>query len=69
MSDYRTNVSNWFSCKSLKQCKNYRTISQISKIILKIILNRLMPQAEEIITEKHTGIQWRRHITEEINNL
>ena len=36
-------------------CQNYRTISLIShssKVMLKVILNRLKPQAEEIIAEK-----------------
>ena len=36
----------------LKKCSNYRTISLIihtSKILLRIILNRLIPQAEEIL--------------------
>ena len=35
-------------------CQNYRTISlksHPSKVMLKIILNRLQPQAEEIIAE------------------
>ena len=39
---------------SLQQCQNYRTISLIShpsKVMLKIMLNRLKPQAEKIITE------------------
>ena len=37
---------------NLQLCQNYRTISLIShpsKVMLKIILNRLQPQAEEII--------------------
>ena len=36
---------------NLQQCQNYRTISFIShpsKVMLKIILNRLKPQAEKI---------------------
>ena len=38
-----------------QQCQNYRTISLIShpsKVILKIMLNRLKPQAEKIIAEE-----------------
>ena len=38
---------------NLQLCQNYRTISLIShssKVMLKVILNRLKPQAEEIIT-------------------
>ena len=37
---------------NLQLCQNYRTISLIShssKVMLKVILNRLIPQAEEII--------------------
>ena len=37
---------------NLRQCQSYRTISLIShlsKVMLKIILNRLKPQAEKII--------------------
>ena len=37
---------------NLKQCQNYRTISNIrhpSEVMLKIILNKLKPQAEKII--------------------
>ena len=43
---------------NLQLCQNYRTISLISypsKVILKIILNRLQPQAEEIIAEEQAG--------------
>ena len=37
---------------NLQQCQNYRTISLIShpsKVMLKIILNKLKPQAEKIM--------------------
>ena len=40
---------------NLQQCQNYRTISFIShpsKVMLKIILNGLKPQAEKIIAEE-----------------
>ena len=43
---------------NLQLCQNYRTISLIShpsKVMLKIILNRLQPQAEEIIAEEQAG--------------
>ena len=42
---------------NLQLCQNYRTISLIShpsKVMLKIILNRLQPQAEEIIAEEQS---------------
>ena len=43
---------------NLQPCQNYRTISLIShssKVMLKIILNRLKPQAEEITAEEQAG--------------
>ena len=53
-------------------CQNYRTISLIShpkKVMLKIILNRLQPQAEEIIAEEQVGFRAGRSTTEQIFNL
>ena len=53
-------------------CQNYRTISLIShpsKVMLKIILNRLQPQAEEIIAEEQAGFRAGRSTTEQIFNL
>ena len=52
-------------------CQNYRTISLIShssKAMLKVILNRLKPQAEEIIAEQ-AGFKAGRSTTEQIFNL
>ena len=43
---------------NLQLCQNYRTISLIShpsKVILNIILNRIKPQAENIIAEEQAG--------------
>ena len=57
---------------NLHQCQNYRTISLISrpsKVMLKIILNRLKPQAEKIIAEEHAGFRAGRSTTEQIFNL
>ena len=54
---------------NLQQCHNYRTISLISqpsKVMLKIVLNRLKPQAGKIITEEQAGF---RATTEQIFNL
>ena len=45
---------------NLQQCQNYRTIGLISypsKVMLKIILNRLKPQAEKIIAEEQAGFR------------
>ena len=57
---------------NLQLCQNYRTISLIShpsKVMLKIILNRLQPQAEEIIAEKQAGFRAGRNTTEQIFKL
>ena len=57
---------------NLQLCQNYRTISLIShpsKVMLKIILNRLQPQAEDIIAEEQAGFRAGRSTTEQIFNL
>ena len=56
---------------NLQQCQNYRTISLISlpsKVVLKITLNRLKPQAE-IIAKEQAGFRAGRSITERTFNL
>ena len=55
-----------------QQCQNYRTISLIkhdSKVMLKVLLNRLKPQAEKIISEEQAGFRPGRSTTEQIPNL
>ena len=57
---------------NLQQCQNYRTISLIghpSKVVLKIILNRLQPQAEKIIAEEQAGFRAGRSTTEQLFDL
>ena len=57
---------------NLQLCQNYRTLSLIShpsKVMLKIILNRLQAQAEEIIAEEQAGFRAGRSTTEQIFNL
>ena len=55
---------------NLQLCQNYRTtISHPSKVMLKIILNGLQPQAEEIIAEEQAGFRAGRSSTEQILNL
>ena len=57
---------------NLQQCQNYRIISFIShpsKVKLKIILNRLKPQAEKIIAEEQAGFRAERSTTEKTFNL
>ena len=52
---------------NLQLCQNYRTISLIShlsKVMLKIILNRLQPQAEEVTAEEQAGFRAGRSTTE-----
>ena len=56
---------------NLQQCQNYRTICLIShpsKVMLKVILNRLKPEAE-IIAEEQAGFRAGRSTTEQIFNL
>ena len=57
---------------NLQQCQNYQTTSLIShpsKVMLKIILNRLEPQAEKIIAEEQAGFRAGWSTTEQIFNL
>ena len=57
---------------NLQQCQNYRTINLIShtnKVMLKIIPNRLKPQAEKIIAEEQAGFTEGRSTTQQIFNL
>ena len=54
---------------NLQLCQNYRShslISHPSKVMLRVILNRLKPQAEEIIAEEQAGFRAGRSITEQI---
>ena len=53
---------------NLQLCQNYRTISLIShpsKVMLRILLNRLKPQAEEIIKEEQASFRAGRSTTEQ----
>ena len=57
---------------NLQLCQNYRTISlisHVSKVMLKIILNRLKPVAENIIAEEQAGFRAGRSTNEQIFNL
>ena len=57
---------------NLQLSKNYRTINLIShssKVMLKDILNRLKPQAEEIMAEEQAGQRVGRSTTEQICNF
>ena len=57
---------------NLQLCPNYRTISLIShpsKVMLKIIQNRLKPQAEAIIAEEQAGFRAGTSTCEHIFNL
>ena len=57
---------------NLQLCQNYRTISLIShpsKVMLRILLNRLEPQAEEITKEEQAGFRAGRSTIEQIFNL
>ena len=50
---------------NLQMCKNYKTINLISKVMLKILLNRLIPQAEEIIAEEQAAFRAGRSTSEQ----
>ena len=57
---------------NLQLCQNYHTISLIShpsKVMLKIILNCLKPEAEKIIAEEQAGFRPGRSTIEQIFNL
>ena len=57
---------------NLQLCNNYRTISlisHVSKVMLKIIFNRLKPQAANIIAEEQVRFRHGRSTTEQIFNL
>ena len=56
---------------NLRQCGNYRTISLInhtSKIMLRVILNRLKKEAEEHLAEEQAGFRPGRSTVEQIFN-
>ena len=56
---------------NLKQCKNYRTISLIShpsKVMLRILLNRLKKKSEEILSEEQAGFRSNRSTVQQIFN-
>ena len=57
---------------NLQLCQNYRTVSLIShpsKVMLKIILNRLQPQVEEIFAGEQAGFRAGRSTTKQIFSL
>ena len=57
---------------NLQLCQNCRTISLISrpsKVMLKIILKRLQPQAEEVTVDEQVAFRAGRSTTEQIFNL
>ena len=57
---------------NIQKCENYRTISLIShmsKIMLTVILRRLQPIAEELLSEEQAGFRAGRSTNEQIFNL
>ena len=57
---------------NLQQCQNYQMISLISnpsKVMLKIILNRLKLPVEKIIAEEQAGFRAGRSTSEQIASL
>ena len=69
-SDWTSMIMSLHKKGSKQKCENYRTISPIShssKIMLKIILNRLKHYTEEFISEEQAG--FRTSTSEHIFNL
>ena len=58
-----------YVCSSLGDYQTISLISHPSKVMLKIILNRLKLQAEKIITEEQAGFRAGRSTTEQIFQL
>ena len=57
---------------NLKECGNYRTISLIShpsKILLKVILNRMQPRIVSLLSEEQAGFRKGRSTSEQIFNI
>ena len=54
---------------AVQELPNNKPISHPSKVMLKIILNRLKPQAEKSIAEEQAGFRAGRSTTEQIFNL
>ena len=54
---------------AVPELPNDQLISHPSKVMLKITLNRLKPQAEKIIAEEQAGYRAGRSTTEQIFNL
>ena len=64
---------------NLQLCQNYRTISlighvsnvigHVSNVILRVILDRPKPQAEDIIAEEQAGFRSGRSTIEQIFNI
>ena len=53
---------------AVPELQNYQP-HQSFKVMLKVILNRLKPQANEIIAEEQAGFRARRSTTEQIFNF
>ena len=74
MADHMDSIPSYHTPmeRQLQLCQDHRTISLIShpsKVMLKIILNRRKPQAEEIIAEEQASFRAGRSTTEQIFNL
>ena len=72
MADPMDSIADYYTPCDLQLCQNYRTsslISHPSKTMLKVILNRLKPTAEEIIAEEQAYFKAGKNTTKQIFNL
>ncbi|XP_052212126.1 uncharacterized protein LOC127831172 [Dreissena polymorpha] len=54
---------------NLRLCKNYRTISHPSKVMLRLILNRLKSMVEELLAEEQAGFRAKCSTVEQVFNF
>ena len=67
VADYYTPIKGQFA--AVPELQTISIISHSSKVMLKVILNRLRHQAEEIIAEKQAGFRAGRSTIEQIFNF
>ena len=74
MADHMDSIPSYHTPKerqlaAVPELQNHQPYQHPSKVMLKITLNRLQPQAEEILAEEQAGFRAERSTTEQIFNL